>query len=101
MLGLLQKETVGSLKYKLKASTNHPFCPRLKTLVQDSELPENVNCVYDIVVNGLSVEAIKKAMGEGIKAAVRVPGVVRISAGNYAGKLGPYKAFLKEVLEVT
>jgi len=91
----------GSLKYKLKASTNHPFCPGLKTLVQDSELPENVNCVYEIVVNGLSVGAIKKAMGEGIKAAVGVPGVVRISAGNYAGKLGPYKAFLKEVLEVT
>ncbi|MGQ9550986.1 MAG: formylmethanofuran--tetrahydromethanopterin N-formyltransferase, partial [Candidatus Bathycorpusculaceae bacterium] len=91
----------GSLKYKLKASTNHPFCPSLKTLVQDSELPENVNCVYEIVVNGLSVEAIKKAMGEGIKAAINVPGIVRISAGNYAGKLGPYKAFLKEVLKVT
>ncbi|MGQ9641737.1 MAG: formylmethanofuran--tetrahydromethanopterin N-formyltransferase [Candidatus Bathycorpusculaceae bacterium] len=91
----------GSIKYKLKASTNHPFCPTLKTLIPDSKLQENVNCVYEIVINGLTVEAIKKAMGEGIKAAASVPGIVRISAGNYGGKLGPYKAFLKEVLEMT
>ncbi|MDH7477643.1 MAG: formylmethanofuran--tetrahydromethanopterin N-formyltransferase [Candidatus Bathyarchaeota archaeon] len=91
----------GSLKYKLKASTNHPFCPELKTLVQDSQVPENVNCVYEIVINGLTLEAVKKAMGVGVKTAASVPGVVRISAGNYGGKLGPYKAFLKEILEVT
>lgn len=91
----------GSLKYKLKASTNHPLCPQLKKLVSDSQLPENVNCVYEIVINGLTVEAVKRAMGEGVKAAARVSGVVRISAGNYGGKLGPYKAFLKEVLEIT
>jgi len=91
----------GSLKYKLKASTNHPFCPGLKTLVQDSQLPNSVNCVYEIVINGLTVEAVKRAMGEGVKAAAGVPGVLRISAGNYGGKLGPYKAFLKEVLDIT
>jgi formylmethanofuran--tetrahydromethanopterin N-formyltransferase len=91
----------GSLKYKLKASTNHPFCPGLKTLVQDSKVPESVNCVYEIVVNGLSAEAVKKAMGEGVRTAASVPGVVRISAGNYGGKLGPYKAFLKEVIGIT
>jgi formylmethanofuran--tetrahydromethanopterin N-formyltransferase len=88
----------GSLKYKLRASTNHPFCPELKTLIPDSQLTENVNCVYEIVINGLSVEAIKMAMGEGVKTAASVPGVVRISAGNYGGRLGPYKAYLKEVL---
>ncbi|MEM3704142.1 MAG: formylmethanofuran--tetrahydromethanopterin N-formyltransferase [Candidatus Bathyarchaeia archaeon] len=88
----------GSLKYKLRASTNHPFCPTLKNVVEDSQLPEDVNCVYEIVINGLTVDAVKKAMGEGIKAAMNVPGVLRISAGNYGGKLGPYKAFLKEVL---
>ncbi|MDI6905498.1 MAG: formylmethanofuran--tetrahydromethanopterin N-formyltransferase, partial [Candidatus Bathyarchaeia archaeon] len=91
----------GSLKYKLKASTNHPFCPRLKTLIPDSRLPENVNCAYEIVINGLNIESIKGAMSEGIKAAASVLGVVRISAGNYGGKLGPYKAFLKEVLKIT
>jgi formylmethanofuran--tetrahydromethanopterin N-formyltransferase len=90
----------GSLKYKLKASTNHPFCPGLKTLVQDSHLTENVNCVYEIVINGLSVEAVKRAVGEGARVAASVHGVIRISAGNYGGKLGPYKAFLKEVIKI-
>jgi formylmethanofuran--tetrahydromethanopterin N-formyltransferase len=91
----------GSLKYKLKASTNHPLCPQLRKLVPDSQLPENANCIYEIVINGLTVEAVKRAMGEGVRAAASIPGVIRISAGNYGGKLGPYKAFLKEVLETT
>ena len=90
----------GSLKYKLKASTNHPFCPRLRALVADTQVPENVKCVYEIVINGLTIEAVRKAMSEGVKAAANVPGVVRITAGNYGGKLGPYKAFLKEALEI-
>ena len=89
----------GSLKYKLKASTNHPYCPRLRTLVPDSQVPENVNCVYEVVIDGLTVDAVKKAMSEGVKAAASVPGVIRISAGNYGGKIGPHKAFLKEALQ--
>jgi formylmethanofuran--tetrahydromethanopterin N-formyltransferase len=90
----------GSAKYKLKASTFHQFCPRLKKLVPDTKVPENVNCVYEIVINGLNLEAIKRTMAEGIKAAVKVPGVVKISAGNYGGKIGPYRADLKEVLQL-
>jgi formylmethanofuran--tetrahydromethanopterin N-formyltransferase len=91
----------GSLKYKLRASTNHPFCPGLKTLLPDSQLTENVNCVYEIVIDGLNVEVVKRAMGDGVKAAASVSGVVRVSAGNYGGKLGQYKVFLKEVLKIT
>jgi formylmethanofuran--tetrahydromethanopterin N-formyltransferase len=91
----------GSLKYKLSASTNHPFCPKLRALVPDSQVPENVNCVYEIVINGLTLEAVKRAIGKGVNAAADVPGVVKISAGNYGGKIGPFKAFLKEALEVT
>jgi formylmethanofuran--tetrahydromethanopterin N-formyltransferase len=88
----------GSQKYKLAASTFHQYCPRLRKLVPDSKVPEGVRCIYEIVINGLTVEAVKKAMGEGIKAAVQVSGVVMISAGNYEGKLGPYQASLREVL---
>lgn len=91
----------GSLKYKLRASTNHPFCPGLRTLVSDSQVPENVGCVYEIVVNGLTLDAVKKAMGHGVRAAASNPSVVRISAGNYGGRLGPYKAYLKELLAET
>lgn len=88
----------GSIKYKLKASTSHAFCPRLKDLVPDSQIPPTVKCVYEIVINGLNLNAVTEAMAEGTKAAARVPGVVRISAGNYGGKLGPHHAYLKDVL---
>jgi len=90
----------GSLKYKLKASTFHQFCPKLKKLVPDSHVPDAVNSVYEIVIDGLSLDAIKLAMAAGVKAAVSIPGVLRISAGNYGGKLGPYRADLKEVLNL-
>lgn len=89
----------GSMKYKLRASTNHPLCPKLKKIVSNSQVPDNVNSVYEIVINGLNSNFVKKAMVEGIKAAVKVPGVVKISAGNYGGKLGPFRAYLKEVLQ--
>jgi formylmethanofuran--tetrahydromethanopterin N-formyltransferase len=88
----------GSLKYKLSASTNHLFCPRLRALVSGTQVPEDVNCVYEIVIDGLSVDAVKSAIGEGVRAAANMPGIARISAGNYGGRLGPYKAFLKEAL---
>ena len=91
---------IGSMKYKLAASTNHPFCPKLKKILPDSQVPDNVNSVYEIVINGLNSKVVKRAMAEGIKAAVKVPGVVKISAGNFGGKLGPFRAYLKEVLEL-
>jgi len=90
----------GSLKYKLKASTFHQYCPRLKKIVADTMIPENVNSVYEIVINGMDLDSVKRAMVEGINAAVKVPGVVKISAGNYGGKLGPYKVYLKEILKL-
>jgi formylmethanofuran--tetrahydromethanopterin N-formyltransferase len=90
----------GSLKYKMKASTNHPYCPTLRTIVNDSIVPENVNSVYEIVINGLTLDAVKNAMKQGVTAAANTHGVVEISAGNYGGKLGPYKAFLKEAITV-
>ena len=91
----------GSLKYKMKASTNHPYCPTLRTLVPDSVVPENVNCVYEIVMNGLSLDSVKNAMKQGVNAAAGVHGVVKISSGNYGGKLGPFKAFLKDAIGAT
>ncbi|HUT17161.1 MAG TPA: formylmethanofuran--tetrahydromethanopterin N-formyltransferase [Acidobacteriota bacterium] len=89
----------GSLKYKLKASTYHTYCPTLKTLVPDTHVPENVNSVYEIVINGLTLDAVKNAMKQGVKTAASTHGIAKISAGNYGGKLGPYKAFLKEAIE--
>jgi formylmethanofuran--tetrahydromethanopterin N-formyltransferase len=90
----------GSLKYKMKASTNHTYCPTLRELVPDTVVPEGVEAVYEIVMNGLTLDAVKKAMKEGVLAALSCPGVVKISAGNYGGKLGPFKAYLKDAIGV-
>lgn len=87
---------VGS-KYKaLRASSNATFSPTLRGLV-DSALPEGVNCAYEIVIDGLTLDAVERATAVGIVAGA-LPGVVRISAGNYGGKLGPFAIRLREVL---
>lgn len=91
---------VGSLNYKLPASTSHQYCPTIKKLVSDTKVPDDVNSVYEIVINGLNQKVVKAAMGVGIRAAIKVPGVLKITAGNYGGKLGPFKANLKEVLNL-
>ncbi len=92
---------VGSRKYKLTASTNHPFCPTLRDRVSDSALSSDVHSVHEIVANGLTLDAVKTAIAEGIQAASAMPGVVKITAANYGGKLGPYKAVLKDVLNLS
>jgi len=79
-------------------TTNHPYCPSLKKkLDKESKVPENVNYIPEIVINGVSMEAVKKAMKVGIEAALKVNGVIKISAGNYGGKLGDYKIYLREL----
>jgi len=81
----------------LFASTNHKYCPTLRTKVEDSELREGDGCVFEIVLDGATEEAIKTALKLGIEAAVKVPGVNRISAGNYGGKLGKFHYRLHEL----
>jgi len=79
-------------------TTNHPYCPSLKRkLGKTSKVPKNVTYIPEIVINGTSLQAVKKAMKAGIKAALDVNGVVKISAGNYGGKLGDYKVYLREL----
>lgn len=90
---------VGSKYKNLIASTNFDFCPGLKGLVS-SKLNNGVNCVLEIVIDGLSENDIKNAMKVGIKAILNTNNeeIYSISAGNYGGKLGPYLFKLKEVI---
>jgi formylmethanofuran--tetrahydromethanopterin N-formyltransferase len=91
---------VGARKYKfLKATTFDSFCPSIRDDVEESSLPEGVRSVYEIVINGISKEAIEKSIREGVRAACTVPGVLKITAGNYGGKLGPHQFHLHEILE--
>ncbi|GBF36263.1 formylmethanofuran--tetrahydromethanopterin N-formyltransferase [Methanofervidicoccus abyssi] len=87
-------------KYKfMTATTNHKMCPTLRDVVEDSEVPEDVNGVYEIVIDGVDEESVKKAMKVGILAATTVKGVKKITAGNYGGKLGKYQIKLRELFE--
>ena len=89
---------VGSSKYKfLGASTNEKMCVTLKDEVEGCQIPENVNGVYEIVIDGLDEEAVKAAMKAGIEAAVKISGVIQISAGNFGGNLGKYQIKLHEL----
>jgi formylmethanofuran--tetrahydromethanopterin N-formyltransferase len=90
---------VGAKRYKkMIASTNDAYCPTLRGRPGvGSALPETVNSVLEIVVDGLDRAAIERALRAGIDAACR-PGVVEISAGNYGGKLGKHHFRLHELV---
>lgn len=87
---------VGSKYPQLKASTNDKWCPTL-TGQTNSELQDGERAVYEIVIDGFSEAAVAKAMMTGLQAAAALPGVVRISAGNYGGKLGPHHFHLHQL----
>ena len=91
---------VGS-KYKtLPASTNAAFCPTLKGAVA-TQLGAATRSVLEIVIDGLTSEAVAAGMRAGIAAVVALgpdKGVQRVSAGNYGGKLGAFHYHLKHLL---
>jgi formylmethanofuran--tetrahydromethanopterin N-formyltransferase len=91
---------VGS-KYKgVRASTNDAFCPTLRGAVKSS-LDAEAGSVLEIVIDGLTSEAVAAAMRAGIAAIIKLGpqrGATRISAGNYGGKLGPHHYHLRDLL---
>jgi len=91
---------VGS-KYKgVAASTNDAYCPTLKG-AGTSQLDSDISSVLEVVIDGLTPDAVAAAMRAGIAAIIKLGpklGAVRIGAGNYGGKLGPHHFHLKELL---
>ncbi len=90
---------VGS-KYKgLKASSNTAFAPTLRGVVA-TELPANVRCAYEIVIDGLSLDAVERATAAGLFATLANPArLIAVTAGNYGGKLGPFHIRLVDILK--
>ncbi len=83
---------------KIGPTTNHLYCPSLKgRLGKESRVPEGVNYIAEIVFDGVSLDAVKEATKAGIEAVLGVDGIVKVSAGNYSGKLGEYKIWLREL----
>ena len=79
-------------------TTNHSFCPTLKHKISGSKVPEGVQCIPEIVINGVSLDTVKEAMKAAMDSVRNVEGLVKISAGNYGGKLGRYKIYLNDFI---
>ncbi|NML45597.1 formylmethanofuran--tetrahydromethanopterin N-formyltransferase [Ramlibacter sp. G-1-2-2] len=91
---------VGSKYSSLPASTNEAFCPSLAGRAR-SELGEEVRCVLEIVIDGMTEGSVAAAMRAGMAAVIArgaQAGVSRITAGNYGGKLGPFHFRLHQLL---
>jgi len=95
--GVVRSGSKVSSRYKgQNVSSNTPYCPTLRAQEQTA-LREGENAVLEIVIDGLDEKAVREAMRVGIAAAC-LPGVTRISAGNYGGSLGQFHFALRELV---
>ena len=91
---------VGSKYPALIASTNDAYCPTLRGLTR-SRLNSDIEAVLEIVINGLTDADVHEATRVGIEAVCALGakhGIRCVSAGNYGGKLGQFRFYLREVM---
>jgi formylmethanofuran--tetrahydromethanopterin N-formyltransferase len=91
---------VGSRYKGVTASTNDAYCTTLKGS-GNSALDADITSVLEIVIDGLTSDAVAAAMRAGVRAILTLGperGALRIGAGNYGGKLGPHHYHLKDLL---
>jgi formylmethanofuran--tetrahydromethanopterin N-formyltransferase len=83
----------------LIASTYAEYCPTLREkLGENSKVPDGVGSIMEIIINGRDLEALKEATRGAIHAAAGTPGLIKISAGNYGGRLGKTFIHLHELI---
>src|SRR5207237_439263 len=94
--GIAASGSKAGSRYKFSvASTYAEFCPTLRGRLGDrSRVPEGVGSVMEIILNGKDLASIARATQAAIAASVETPGLVRISAGNYGGRLGKSFVYL-------
>lgn len=92
--GVAASASKAGSRYKfLFASTYEKFCPTLKDQLGDeSGVPDGVTSIMEIIINGRDLETVAQATYNAIDACVDTPGLVKVSAGNYGGRLG--KSFI-------
>jgi formylmethanofuran--tetrahydromethanopterin N-formyltransferase len=90
---------VGALTSKsMPASTNHQMAPTLRVQADDSLVPDGVGAMFEIVIDGVSEDAVREAMRRGLHAAAGA-GATHITAANFGGKLGEFHFPLSELRE--
>jgi formylmethanofuran--tetrahydromethanopterin N-formyltransferase len=92
--GVASSGSKAGSRYKFSiASTFQNYCPTLREkLGAECRLPDGVESVMEIIINGRDLASICAATQAAIAASVDTPGLLRISAGNYNGRLG--KSFI-------
>jgi formylmethanofuran--tetrahydromethanopterin N-formyltransferase len=96
--GIVRSGSKTGSKYKaLFASTNDAYCPTLRGFAPNTQLPPEAGCVLEIVIDGLDLPAVERAMQVGMHAAAAA-GALQITAGNYGGKLGQYQIHLHTLI---
>lgn len=92
----------GSAYSFLFASTNHPFCPTLREkLGAQSQVPPGIKSIMEIIINGRDLATVSAATQAVIAATVNTPGLQKISAGNYGGRLGKSFIYLRPELHAS
>ena len=88
---------VGALtSSSMAASTNHQLAPTLRARVPDTLVPPGVNALFEIVIDGVSEEAVRETMRRGLHAAAAA-GAMHVTAANFGGKLGEFHFPLSEL----
>jgi formylmethanofuran--tetrahydromethanopterin N-formyltransferase len=88
---------VGALTSKsMPASTNHQMAPTLRAQVSDTLVPDGVGAIFEVVIDGVSEEAVRGAMRRGLHAAAGA-GATHVTAANFGGKLGEFHFPLTEL----
>jgi len=95
--GIAASGSKAGSRYKfLFASTYAEYCPTLLgKLGEQSRLPAGVGSVMEIIINGRDLATIAQATQAAIAEAKDAPGLLRISAGNYGGRLGKSFIYLR------
>jgi formylmethanofuran--tetrahydromethanopterin N-formyltransferase len=91
---------VGGRTKGMMASTNDAYCPTLKGETP-TRLPPEAASVLELVIDGLTADDVGAAMRVGMEAGIAIGaagGLLRIAAGNYGGKLGPFHLHLHKPL---
>ncbi len=80
-------------------STNHPYCPTLKNKLppEGFKVPEGVKSIPEIIFNGLDINIVERSMQKVIEGIIDMEGLMKVSAGNYGGKLGKFKIYLRRL----
>jgi formylmethanofuran--tetrahydromethanopterin N-formyltransferase len=95
--GIAASGSKAGSRYKFTvASTYAEYCPTLREkLGAASRVPPGVRSIMEVIINGHDLASIAQATHRAIEAAVKTPGLLKISAGNYGGRLGKSFIYLR------